>query len=239
MPKGVRLYKRRSIVLGCFAILPRGDKWVVKLKDVAEYVYDTKKQAEALIKKWNDEAKKAGKTLDDYLDELAEIIKKRKAALARYGNKFDSNFTHHLSGDIAIEKITIFFRELFYIGTKGQGGHWLNQFLKIHALVPPPYYTSVADIPIDVPFRAKVIIKSLKGKLFPKDAVSTMFPKNWSIERIKEEVAWVYENTVAKGIGLKNEVNGIKNYEGISTTGFEIRIQILDNKIINSHPINF
>jgi hypothetical protein len=191
----------------------------------------TKKEIEALAKKLDELGDEAGKK---YLDN----INKRKNALSKWSSKFDSNFTNHLSGDIAIEKITILYRELFYVGTKGQGGHWLNQFLKIDELVPPPNYINVADIPLDTPFRARVSVKSIKGKLFPKDAVSTMFPKNWSKERITEEVAYVYENTVAKGVGFKNEVKSIKNYEGLTTSGFEIRIQILNNKIINSHPIN-
>jgi hypothetical protein len=129
---------------------------------------------------------------------------------------------------------------LFYIGTKGQGGHWLNQFLKIDVLVPPPNYASVADIPLDVPFRAKVIIKSLKGKLFPKDAVSTMFPKNWSIERIREEVAWVYKNTVVKNVGLNPEsINKIfKQYKFKDSSGqFDIIIEIDDlGNIMNAYP---
>jgi len=33
-------------------------------------------------------------------------------------------------------------------------------------------------------FKAKVSIKYSLSQLFPKDAVSTMFPKNWSLERI-------------------------------------------------------
>ena len=72
-----------------------------------------------------------------------------------------------------------------------------------------------------------------------KQAKSSIFPTNWNYTRIQEEIAWVYENTVAKGTGLKNITeNGISNYEGLSSTGFQIRIQLKDGKIINSHPIN-
>lgn len=183
---------------------------------------------------------KKGKDLNKYLDELVEIIKKRKAALIKYSDKFDENFINHLSGDIAIEKITIFFRDLYYIGTKGQGGHWMNKFLKIDSLVPPPNYSSVADIPFETPFRARVSIKSLKGKLFPKDAVSTIFPKNWSKERIAEEVAYVYENTVAKGKGLNPDSlkKLLRQYKFKDSNGkFDIIIEVDDlGKIMNSYP---
>lgn len=63
-----------------------------------------------------------------------------------------------------------------------------------------------------------------------------MFPKNWSKTRIQEEVAFVYENTVYKNIGFVCEVNQISTYEGFSSNGFKINIQIKNGKIINSHP---
>jgi len=64
-----------------------------------------------------------------------------------------------------------------------------------------------------------------------------MFPKNWSLERIQEEVAWVYENTVAKGMQPRSTINGVLIYEELSTNGIRIRIQIKEGKIINAHPI--
>lgn len=177
---------------------------------------------------------------DKEAKEFIDAIIKRRNALTKWAGKFDENFVNHLSGDIAIEKITLFFRDLFYLGTKGQGGHWLNKFLKIGDLVPPPNYTSVADIPDDTPFRARVTIKNLKGKQYPKDAVSIMFPKNWSKERIMEEVAWVYENTVAKGVGLNpDSLNKLfKQYKFKDSSGqFDIIIEIDDlGKIMNSYP---
>jgi hypothetical protein len=66
-----------------------------------------------------------------------------------------------------------------------------------------------------------------------------MFPPNWDVLRIQEEVAWVYENTVAKELGLTGIFDDIYNYEGVSSIGFKIRIQIKDGKIISAHPIKF
>ncbi|AXO80725.1 hypothetical protein DZC78_10125 [Olleya aquimaris] len=57
-------------------------------------------------------------------------------------------------------------------------------------------------------------------------------------ERERGEVAWVYQNTVAKGVGLKKTIKDISEYEAISTSGFQIKIQIKNGKIINAHPIN-
>lgn len=105
-----------------------------------------------------------------------------------------------------------------------------------------PTVSRVADIPLDTPFRAKIDIKSLAGKLFPKREISSMFPRNWSKERIQEEVAWVYESTVAKSDGfVRTKVNEdgmiIHQYLGKSTTGFDILIELDEAKnIINAYP---
>ena len=65
-----------------------------------------------------------------------------------------------------------------------------------------------------------------------------MFPKNWSKERIQEEVAFVYENTVAKGSTPDVISNSSLKYDGLSTSGFKIRIELKDGKIINAYPNN-
>jgi len=68
-----------------------------------------------------------------------------------------------------------------------------------------------------------------------------MFPKNWSFKRIQEEVAWVYENTVAKGGGLDpNSINKkFKRHKFFdSSNSFEIIIEIDKlNKVVNSFPL--
>ena len=68
-----------------------------------------------------------------------------------------------------------------------------------------------------------------------------MFPENWSLERIQEEVAWVYENTVAKGNGLNpNSLNKkYKQYKYFDSTGkFEILLEVDESlNIVNSYPI--
>ncbi|MFC6097346.1 EndoU domain-containing protein [Flavobacterium qiangtangense] len=92
----------------------------------------------------------------------------------------------------------------------------------------------------DIPFKAKVTIKSLKGKKFPKFEESSIFPKNWSLERIQEEIAFVYENTVAKGVGKlqKGPTDLFDKYENFTTNGFKIRIEVDDlGNIMNAYPI--
>ena len=87
-------------------------------------------------------------------------------------------------------------------------------------------------------FKAKISIKYSLSQLFPKDAISTMFPKNWSLDRIKEEVAFVYENTVVKGAGFYGKTGKSTKYRSYTSDGmFKIIIELDDfGNIINSYP---
>ncbi|WP_158961591.1 EndoU domain-containing protein [Myroides fluvii] len=66
-----------------------------------------------------------------------------------------------------------------------------------------------------------------------------MFPSNWDLERIKQEIAFVYENTVASGINkiFKKNVTGLNQYVGQSSNGFLIVLEVDDlGKILNAYP---
>lgn len=70
-----------------------------------------------------------------------------------------------------------------------------------------------------------------------------MFPEGWSLQRIQEEVALVYENTFLKRIGfdktLKTKEGFITHkYIGKSLSEFDILLDINESgKIINARPI--
>ncbi|NBL65728.1 hypothetical protein GV828_11005 [Flavobacterium sp. NST-5] len=127
-----------------------------------------------------------------------------------------------------------------YLGDKGQGGHFINKFLDVEEVTHPDGIYSLAQLADDTPFKAKVTIKSSGGKAFPKMAESSMFPKNWDVKRIQEEIAYVYENTVAKGEGLNpDSVNKqFKQYKFKDSDGkFDILIEVDDTgKIMNAYP---
>jgi hypothetical protein len=63
-----------------------------------------------------------------------------------------------------------------------------------------------------------------------------MFPKNWDITRVKQEIALVYEQMVKEGVELKFTNNKYK--KRCSTGTFEIRIEV-DNlgNITNAYPL--
>ncbi|SMC46824.1 EndoU nuclease [Moheibacter sediminis] len=66
-----------------------------------------------------------------------------------------------------------------------------------------------------------------------------MFPKNWKLDRIQEEIAYVYENTVAKGIGQleKKPTDLFNKFIGESSNGFDILVEVDDvGNIMNAYP---
>ena len=80
-----------------------------------------------------------------------------------------------------------------------------------------------------------------KGEWFPKLQASSMFPEGWTLQRIKEECAWVYEHTVNMSSGfyrttVTKEGKTIHHYIGKTLTCFDILIEVDDlRNIINSH----
>ncbi len=238
------VYKKdTSITLGCLTTGMSNSKPTLSWNSVELLVKNKTGDVRDFFKKVYKESKAKNISPQKYLDELAELTEKanlRRIALGKWANKFDSSFFNHLSGDVGTEKITIFFKELVYVAPKGQGGHWLNKFLKVDQVTFPPGISKVSQIADDVPFKAKVTIKSAKGKVFPKTAESSMFPKNWSKTRIQEEIAWVYENTVVKNINrkIKGPNDLFNKFEGDTTTGFKVLLEVDDlGKIVNAYPI--
>ncbi len=165
---------------------------------------------------------------------MAERIGKRKTALLRWAEKFDRYFVSHLNGEAGIEKIKLMsgLLEDEFV-TLGQGGHRWNKNIKLKKgtfKIPNP--------PVDdLPYLANIEIK-YRSSFLPKRNTSTMFPENWRLERIQEEVAWVYENTVAKGENLFSTEGKFDKYIFTnSKKSFNIIIEVNDEGyVINSYP---
>ena len=159
-------------------------------------------------------------------------------ALSKWITKFEKSFFNHLDGEWGVREYLSKNINLKLEYIEGQGGHNADAFGKSIKLKSGT--VRIPEPPIDdLPFKAEIEIKYKNGEWLKKLQTSSMFPKNWNIERIQEEVAWVYENTVAKNIGFieENIENGISKYRGKSTNGFTIQIEIKEGSIINSYPI--
>ena len=67
-----------------------------------------------------------------------------------------------------------------------------------------------------------------------------MFPKNWSIERIQEEIAFVYEKVVGDSNLIKMDATSTRlgRMEAECSCGFKIRIEFdIEKNILNAYPI--
>jgi hypothetical protein len=62
--------------------------------------------------------------------------------------------------------------------------------------------------------------------------LTSMFPKNWRMERIQEEIAYAYKNM--KKIDYEDPL--IKIYHGKTTTGFTIELIFDDQKLLAAMP---
>lgn len=196
-----------------------------------------RKQIEEIIN-----AIKRGKLIEYIKKKFFEIIGDneglRKLFLSKWLTKFEKSFFNHLDGEWGITKIEKGFFKNEYIEF-GQGGHNANAFGKNIRLKRGT--VRIPEPPIDdLPFKAQIEIKYKNGEWLEKLQISSMFPKNWKIERIQEEVAWVYENTVAKGEGLDitSANNFLKKYKAKSSSGnFDIIIEVDETgNIMNAYP---
>ncbi len=104
--------------------------------------------------------------------------------------------------------------------------------------IEPDGMFSMLHLVDDVPFKTKISIRYRDGYLV-KNAESSMFPKNWDINRIQEEVAFVYENAQKNRSSIKQVAtnSSFGKIEGESMQGFKILIEV-DSKgnIMNAYP---
>lgn len=166
----------------------------------------------------------------------------RLNAYKKWRHKFDKNLVNHLTGDVGIKIVTENGQQVYKLTNKGQGGHlYTPRFIEIKEFQIPPGVNNINNVPIDTPFKCKINIKSKYGKVFVKSAPSSIFPKNWDIKRVREEIAWVYENSVAKGRGLNPDsvTKKFKQYKSKNGNGnFDILIEVDDDlNIINAYPL--
>jgi len=161
--------------------------------------------------------------------------------------KFDKSFFNHIEGEFNTELLErVMPSGLKYVDEflVSQGGHRGSAIIKgnidVEYFIEPDGVFSMLHLVDDVPFKAKISIRYRDGYLV-KNAESSMFPKNWDIKRIQEEVAFVYENTVEKGVGANpNSLNKkFKQYKFKATSdSFDILIEVDDSGfILNSYPL--
>ncbi|WP_169711547.1 EndoU domain-containing protein [Nonlabens spongiae] len=96
----------------------------------------------------------------------------------------------------------------------------------------------IVNLPNDLPFKGKVKIRYRDGWL-PKQDNSSLFPQNWTQERILGEVAMAYERNVLDKSGLlppkPNQL--FDKYEVDSSfESWSMILEVKDDIIFNAYP---
>ncbi|WP_261975631.1 EndoU domain-containing protein [Olleya sp. ITB9] len=219
----------------CFHHKPKGKRKTgdVMVGDVAVTKNLTEKQYAKFLEEATEEATKKGMTLEKYLQEIAEKIKLRGAALAKYLSKFEKKFHKHFDGEIVVGKWSK--RDntpTFWI--KGAHNHTINGSKINIKTIRKPRGVKFDNLLDDLPFIANVELR-YSNRLIPKQKISSFFPKNWDIQRIKEEVALIFDDLVGTG---KDFSKPPFKFIGKSSDGtFEILIEFDKfGNITNAYP---
>lgn len=90
-----------------------------------------------------------------------------------------------------------------------------------------------------MPFDALISVRYKQGQWIEKQAKSSMFPKNWDIKRVKEEIAMVYDAMIKSGRYNELKVRKSPQFVGYdSSSRFKILIEFdINGNITNAYPL--
>lgn len=210
--------------------------------------------AKILKKKLDEIIKKGGKDVNEYLDKLTGLYKLEERLLShsklltKYGREFLDELAKHIKGSVKLKEVSKNSKGQPIYQKSGIGGHSFEEITYGNARIKEGTVTIPPNPSIDEAFIARIEFKDptnaknyvsksnstikINGKT--RADASSMYPKNWNIQRIEEEVAFAYENKIliTESIGLKGEL--IEKFIGKSTTGLEIEF-VFNNKVWTTH----
>ena len=188
----------------------------------------TKKEAKEALEDYFKKGDEIG--LEKYLDEVAEATKIRKTAFAKWASKFEKKFHHHFDGEFTIGRFSK--RDATQI-LKGHGGHnhsVIGDNIRIRRYLSQPINNHPFEVLIDIRYK--------NGQWIEKQAKSSMFPENWNIERVKEEIALVYDKMIDSGVFEQIKNHRTPSFKSLDSNGiFEIKIEFDEfGNITNAYP---
>jgi hypothetical protein len=200
-------------------------KGEIEINKIIKEGYALLYKGEIIASGTKEEIKKVIKEIVEAKDVNKAIA--RFKAFAKWASKFEERFHLHFDGEFKLKRIEGI-QEL-----EGTGGHnhlQIDKNIKIRRFLSSNLY--------DKPFDALISVRYKNGQWIEKQAKSSMFPKNWNIDRVKQEIALVYDEMINSG-----KFEQIKNYrnpqfKALDSTGkFEIIIEF-DNlgNITNAYP---
>jgi len=171
-----------------------------------------------------------------YLDELAEVAQKaklRKAALDDFitqisRSNLDELIEHIFEGHLR----TTLIRRGSQSGTRVPAAKGIHSELLLDGVNRKVISGSRRPLnPLDDEiYEAQVQINGI-NKVTPSGNIgkSTFFPRNWSKERILEEIAFAFKNK-------RPDTSSPVHFRGVSTNNIEIEFVILNNEIKTIYP---
>lgn len=151
----------------------------------------------------------------------------RNKIFSKYATKFEKKFHLHFDGEFKIKS------KKGVEKLEGTGGH--NHSVIGKNIRVRKYLTQPID---DLPFDALIEVRYKNGDWIEKTAKSSLFPKNWDIQRVKEEIALVYNEMIKSGKEYNLQSTNRKFDGPSSTGGFRIQIEFDElGNITNAYPI--
>ncbi len=184
------------------------------------------------------EAKAVRSSLEDVwslkgtkLADALESIYLRVSALRKWKDKFDKKFNLHFDGEFLIKS------KGGVQKLQGTGGHnhsVIGENIRVRKYLTQPKN----NIPFDALISVRYSARKGYGRWIEKQAKSSMFPTNWDITRVKQEIALVYEKMIQSS--KFDEIKNMKSpkYKNLdSNNKFEIVIEFDQfGNLTNAYP---
>ena len=183
-------------------------------------------------KEWDEllEALQSGKFLEWLKEKIYKLFDYKEGLrgiyLKKWASKFEKYFHLHFDGEFLIKKKNGVSR------LQGAGGH--NYLVKDKNIKIRKYLTEPID---DKPFDTLISVRYKNGQWIEKASKSSMFPKNWDITRVKEEIVFVYEEMIKSGKQFHPKSTNRYYISMNSEKTFKIKIEFDElGNITNAYP---
>ncbi|MCP1995289.1 EndoU domain-containing protein [Flavobacterium sp. HSC-61S13] len=92
------------------------------------------------------------------------------------------------------------------------------------------------DMPFDALISVRYRVQGRLGQWIDKEAKSTMFPLNWNITRVKQEIALVYDEMIKATVKFEFDNNIFRFLTSDGKFVIQVEVDQLGN-ITNAYPL--
>ncbi|MFK7747269.1 MAG: EndoU domain-containing protein [Kordia sp.] len=237
----IKIKRNTSIILSCWGSIgvTSGERQLF-WKNVLVFSESKSKRYKSFLKDVIKNAKREGKSISQYMDELSDLIQKANLRRVAYNDfltqitrsNLDELIEHIFEGHLRSTRIGRGARGRRTPSTKGIHSEDLLDNVKNRIKPGSRRPPNPLD---DEVYKAHVQMKGTNGNWIDKYNSSgtiidtTMFPKNWNKQRILEEVAFAFKNKMV-------DTNPIFFF-GRTTNGIKIKFVIVNGEITTVFPL--